>query len=246
MAFFVGTSGWAYAQWKPDFYPEGLPQTRFLEHYATALNACEINATFYRRQAETTFEKWTRAVGEEFRFTVKAHRMITHARSIAMNDYRAAFIADFVASTESLGRRLGAMFFQIAAHQERKEGALSDLLAAMPEDMPCAFEFLNETWHAPEIVEIVEPRGTICLTDWDGAPPEHLPPGRIAYVRLRAETYSPEQRDGWLHLLERESQGRDVYVFAKHEGTAPTDPAGGVGLAVWLRSAAGRPAAPLP
>ena len=222
MAFFVGTSGWAYAQWKPDFYPEGLPQTRFLEHYATALNACEINATFYRRQAETTF------------------------RSIAMNDYRAAFIADFVASTESLGRRLGAMFFQIAAHQERKEGALSDLLAALPEDMPCAFEFLNETWHAPEIVEIVEPRGTICLTDWDGAPPEHLPPGRIAYVRLRAETYSPEQRDGWLQLLERESQGRDVYVFAKHEGTAPTDPAGGVGLAVWLRSAAGRPAAPLP
>ena len=70
--------------------------------------------------------------------------------------------------------------------------------------------------------------------------------GRIAYVRLRAETYSPEQRDGWLQLLERESQGRDVYVFAKHEGTAPTDPAGGVGLAVWLRSAAGRPAAPLP
>ena len=246
MALFVGTSGWAYKQWKPDFYPEGLPQSRFLEHYATALSACEINATFYRRQAESTFEKWARAVGEDFRFTAKAHRMITHARSIAMNDYRASFIADFVASTAPLGRRLGAMFFQIAAHQERNEGALSDLLAALPEDMPCAFELLNESWHAPEIDQIVEPRGTICLTNWDGAPPERLPPGRIAYVRLRAETYSPEQRDGWLSLLERESRERDVYAFAKHEGTAPTDPAGGVGLAVWLRSAAGRPAAPLP
>jgi uncharacterized protein YecE (DUF72 family) len=246
MAFFVGTSGWAYAQWKPDFYPEGLPQSRFLEHYATAFNACEINATFYRRQAESTFEKWARAVGEDFRFTAKAHRMITHARSIAMNDYRASFIADFVASTVPLGRRLGAMFFQIAAHQERNEEALADLLAALPEDMPCAFEFLNESWHTPEIIKIVEPRGTMCLTNWDGPPPERLPPGRIAYVRLRAETYSPEQREGWLRLLGRESQMRDVYAFAKHEGTAPTDPAGGVGLAVWLRSAAGRPAAPLP
>src|SRR5918999_388939 len=217
MTLYVGTSGWAYKQWKPDFYSEGLPQTRFLEHYATALNACEINATFYRRQAESTFEKWARAVGEDFRFTAKAHRMITHARSIAMNDYRASFIADFVASTRPLGRRLGAMFFQIAAHQERNEGALLDLLAALPEDVPCAFEFLNG----------------------DGEPPERLPPGQIAYVRLRTETYSPEQRDGWLRLLERESQARDVYAFAKHEGTAPTDPAGGVGLAVWLHSAAG-------
>jgi uncharacterized protein YecE (DUF72 family) len=74
MALYVGTSGWAYKQWKPGFYPEGLPQARFLEHYSTALNSCEINATFYRRQAESTFEKWARAVGDEFRFTTKAHR----------------------------------------------------------------------------------------------------------------------------------------------------------------------------
>jgi uncharacterized protein YecE (DUF72 family) len=246
MALYVGTSGWAYKQWKPDFYPEGLAQTRFLEHYATALNACEINATFYRRQAESTFEKWAGAVGEDFRFTTKAHRMITHARSIEMNDYRASFIADFVVSTEPLGKRLGAIFFQIAAHQQRNDGALADLLGALPEGVPCAFEFLNESWKAPEIVRTVAERGTMCLTDWDGAPPERLPEGRIAYVRLRAQTYSPQQRDGWLSLLQHEAAGRDVYVFAKHEGTAPTDPAGGVGLAVWLNSAAGRPAAHLP
>jgi uncharacterized protein YecE (DUF72 family) len=246
VTLYIGTSGWAYKQWKPDFYPEGLPQTRFLEHYATALNACEINATFYRRQAESTFEKWARAVGDEFRFTTKAHRFITHARSMEMDDFRASFIADFVASMKPLGQRLGAIFFQLAAHQERNDGVLSDLLAALPEDVPCAFEFLNESWHAPDMAQTVARRGTVCLTDWDGTPPDRLPPGRIAYVRLRSQTYSPEQRNGWLRLLEREAESRDVYAFAKHEGTAPTDPAGGVGLAVWLGSAAGRPAVHLP
>jgi uncharacterized protein YecE (DUF72 family) len=246
MALYVGTSGWAYKQWKPGFYPEGLPQTRFLEHYATALNACEINATFYRRQAESTFEKWAGAVGDAFRFTTKAHRFITHARSIEMDDYRASFIADFVASTKPLGKRLGAIFFQFAAHQERNDGALSDLLAALPEDMPCAFEFLNESWRVPDVAETVGRRGTICLTDWDGPPPDRLPPGQIAYVRLRSQTYSPGQRESWLRLLEREAESRDVYAFAKHEGTAPTDAAGGVGLAVWLGSAAGRPTAHFP
>jgi uncharacterized protein YecE (DUF72 family) len=41
----VGTSGWAYKEWRPAFYPEGMPQARFLSHYASVLGACEINAT---------------------------------------------------------------------------------------------------------------------------------------------------------------------------------------------------------
>ena len=48
MALFVGTSGWAYREWKGGFYPEDLPMSRFLEHYARELGACEVNATFYR------------------------------------------------------------------------------------------------------------------------------------------------------------------------------------------------------
>lgn len=49
MALYVGTSGWAYKEWKPDFYPADLPQKRFLEHYATRLSAVEINTTGSRR-----------------------------------------------------------------------------------------------------------------------------------------------------------------------------------------------------
>jgi uncharacterized protein YecE (DUF72 family) len=43
---YAGTSGWAYAGWKPDFYPVKLAQKKFLNHYATQLNTVEVNFTF--------------------------------------------------------------------------------------------------------------------------------------------------------------------------------------------------------
>ena len=47
-----------YREWKPAFYPEGLPQDRFLTHYAGVLSACEINATHYRVQSEAAVARW--------------------------------------------------------------------------------------------------------------------------------------------------------------------------------------------
>jgi uncharacterized protein YecE (DUF72 family) len=40
---YVGTSGWAYPTWKPAFYPEKLAQKKFLNFYASKLNAVEVN-----------------------------------------------------------------------------------------------------------------------------------------------------------------------------------------------------------
>jgi len=43
---YVGTSGFAYKEWKPEFYPQDLPARRFLEHYSATFPSVEINATF--------------------------------------------------------------------------------------------------------------------------------------------------------------------------------------------------------
>ncbi|MDQ3646095.1 MAG: hypothetical protein M3345_04070, partial [Actinomycetota bacterium] len=87
----------------------------------------------------------------------------------------------------------------------------------------------------PEVTTLLAEKGaTLCVSGTDPQPPESLPPGRIAYVRLRADHYSARRRDLWRDLLERESESRDVYAFAKHEGTPAGDPFAGVGLAQWL------------
>ncbi len=248
MARYIGTSGWAYREWKPAFYPEDLPQDRFLEHYARRLSACEINATFYRLQPATSMRKWAAATPAAFRFAVKAHRRITHGGKIAAE---ADFLGAFLRSVAPLEEKLGAVLFQFPPQKRRADAELDRLLAELGRAADAArrpawaFEFRHASWAGPAVAERIERAGgAVCFAETEGCVPERLPAGAIAYVRLRAERYEPAARDGWRALLQREAAARDVYAFAKHEGVPAGDPFAGVGLAEWLASAVA--AAPAP
>src|SRR5688572_23701069 len=71
---FVGTSGFAYKDWTPLFYPADWRSDALLEHYATRLNAVELNNTFYRQPRPDHVASWLAATPESFRFIVKAQR----------------------------------------------------------------------------------------------------------------------------------------------------------------------------
>lgn len=236
MALHVGTSGFAYREWQPDFYPAGLPATRFLEHYAQALTACEVNATFYRLQTATTIGRWAAAAPEGFRFAAKAHRGLTHGRAWPPGaDDEGAFLDRFLQSLAPFGDRLGAILFQFPPYRRRDDEGLTAFMDRLPPGAPFALEFRHATWDDPEVAQrVAAAGGTICLSETGGAVPDALPPGARAYVRLRAERYTAEARDGWRDLLDREAQTREVFAFAKHEGVPAGDPFTGVGLASWL------------
>lgn len=235
MSLRVGTSGWAYREWKPLFYPDGLPQDGFLAHYASVLSACEINATFYRLQSQATVERWAAATPEGFRFAVKAHRRLTHAATLPPGEGGAEFLERFLESLTGLGDRLGVVLLQLPPTRRRDDGALDALLGCLPRGLPVALEFRHESWDSPAIEDRVAAHGgTVCVSDREGIPIARLPAGPLAYVRLRGEHYSPEARSAWRATLEREAAERPVYAFAKHEGVPAGDPFAGVGLAQWL------------
>jgi uncharacterized protein YecE (DUF72 family) len=235
MPLHVGTSGWAYAEWRPGFYPPGLPQSRFLEHYASVLTACEINATFYRLQSEATMRRWADAVPSGFRFTLKAHRGLTHGALFPPDEAEDGLLARFLDSVKAVGDRLGALLVQLPPTRRRDDAGLDRLLRALAGGPPAAFEFRHASWSDPAVAErIAAAGGTVCLAETSGAVPEALPPGPIAYVRLRADRYEEGAREGWRALLTREAEARSVFCFAKHEGVPAGDPHAGVGLAEWL------------
>lgn len=237
MALFIGTSGWAYKEWRPAFYPEGLSPKRFLSHYARILTACEINATFYRLPTRELLARWSGETPDGFRFAVKANRRLTHAGGGALD---LELLDAFAGALRALGAKLGAVLFQFPPTRRRDDAFLARLLAAVPCDLPRALEFRHASWEAPEVAErVAAAGGTLCVADTSGAVTERLAPGPIGYVRLRAERYSPEAREAWRALLAREGERRPVYAFAKHEGVPAGDPFGGVGLAQWLVSARG-------
>ncbi|MCC6830068.1 MAG: DUF72 domain-containing protein [Thermoleophilia bacterium] len=232
MTLHLGTSGWAYPEWKPDFYPAGLPRDRFLEHYASVLGACEVNATHYRLQSGSAVANWAAAVPDGFRFVAKAHRRLTHARDLGGAP---EFMEDFLESLRPLGDRLGAILLQLPPSRTRDDAALAALMSQVPADLPFAMEFRHESWIDDAVTTaVVNAGGTLCVSDTTGTPPDALPPGRIAHVRLRAEKYTEEARRRWLELLVREAADRDVYAFAKHEGVPAGNPFAGVTMAEWM------------
>lgn len=237
----IGTSGWAYKEWKPAFYPADVPQDRFLEYYGSVMSGCEINATHYRLQTEAVVTRWANAVPDGFRFSVKAHRRITHATAMAWDDAALAFVGQFLESLRPLGDRLGAVLLQYPPARRRDDPGLESVLRALPPDLPVAFEFRHESWmHRAVLARIAEHGGTVCISETAGAVLDQLPPGPFAYVRLRADRYTEEARAGWLALLRRAARSRPVMAFTKHEGIPAGDPFGGIGLAEWMVHHAGR------
>ncbi len=235
MSLHIGTSGWAYKEWKPDFYPADVRPDGFLEHYGTQLTACEINATFYRLQSETAVAKWAASVPDGFRFATKVHRRLTHSREMAWGDAERDFLERFLESVAALGDRFGTILLQYAATRQRDDTALDSVLDALPAGLPFAVEFRHDTWVDDAVyARIADRGGTVCISETEGRVLDRLPPGPFAYVRLRTDRYSPEAREGWRELLRREADTRPVFAFAKHEGIPAGDPLGGIGLAQWL------------
>lgn len=235
MTLYVGTSGWDYPEWKPAFYPHDLPRSGFLTHYCSVMDACEINATFYRLQSPATVQRWLRATPERFRFVTKAHRRLTHARLLPVEGPGRTFLDEYMATVTPLGDRLGALLFQFPPHRERDDASFGRLLATLPDSHRYAFEFRHPSWDVPEVAEIIaQSGGTVCMAETEGKVPARLPPGPLAYVRLRFDAYSAAARTAWRDLLVEEGRHRDVFAFTKHEGVPAGDPSSGIGFAEWL------------
>jgi uncharacterized protein YecE (DUF72 family) len=235
VGLYVGTSGWSYPEWRGSFYPDGLPQSRFLSFYGEALTGCEVNATFYRVQPRPALERWAAAVPPPFRFAVKAHRRLTYRRQLAPDPGSEAFTREFADSLRSLGVKLGCLLLQVPEFIERDDSALEALLDLLPPDLRFACELQHQSWHAPEVAEAIGERGgTTCLREEAGAVPDALPPGPLAYVRLKALHYGDDAREGLRELFDRDAAERDVYVFTRHKDVPPDDPHTGIGLARWL------------
>ena len=79
----VGCSGWNYAAWRELFYPKGLPTNRWLEHYAQHFSTVEVNSTFYRLAKPEAVARWATQVPDDFIFSVKASRYLSHIKRLA-------------------------------------------------------------------------------------------------------------------------------------------------------------------
>jgi uncharacterized protein YecE (DUF72 family) len=106
----VGISGWTYAPWRGVFYPDRLPHARELAYAAEHFSTVEINGTFYSLQRPSSFARWSDATPEDFVFSVKGSRFITHM--LRLRNVEQALANFFASGILLLKPKLGPILWQ--------------------------------------------------------------------------------------------------------------------------------------
>jgi uncharacterized protein YecE (DUF72 family) len=138
----IGISGWTYPPWRGVFYPEKLKQKDELPYAARQFRAIEINGTFYGLQRPKSFAKWRDETPEDFVFSVKAPRFITHTKRL--RDVQAP-IANFLASgLLRLGPKLGPILWQFPPTMRFDPNLFEAFLAMLPHDTEAALALARQ------------------------------------------------------------------------------------------------------
>ena len=221
MKRYVGTSGYAYKEWKGSFYPEDLPVKRMLHYYGEQFRAVEINNTFYRMPTASVLETWADTVPADFRFVLKAPRRITHVQQLKDVADSLAYLLD-IAGT--LGRRLGPLLFQLPPGFRKDLPRLREFLALLPPHVRAAFEFRHPSWFDEDVFGMLRAhQAALCIADaGDDLEVPVVATADWGYLRLRRTDYDDAALQAWVSRVQAQPW-QEVYVFFKHEdaGTGP-------------------------
>lgn len=103
----IGTAGWSIPLKDAEqFAAEGTA----LQRYATRFAGVEINSSFHRSHRASTWAKWAASVPDDFRFSVKMPKTISHQRKlIECEDLVSAFLEE----VSGLGEKIGVLLLQL-------------------------------------------------------------------------------------------------------------------------------------
>jgi uncharacterized protein YecE (DUF72 family) len=217
---YAGTSGFAYAAWKPGFYPAKTLSNQFLKHYAARLNCVEINYTFRRLPAAATLKTWVEATPEGFLFAVKANMRITHILRLKNADQATEVFLNAIDPLRS-SRHLGPILFQLPPALKCDTALLRDYAGLLPRDMRYAFEFRHTSWLNDEVYGLLRERNvSLCVAESERLEVPEVITADFVYYRLRKPEYSETDIDAFAaRSKELLATGRDLYVMFKHEET---------------------------
>lgn len=200
MKWYVGTSGWSYYSFKGIFYPEDLKPKDWLKFYSQYFKTVEINVTFYRTPRAQTFKKWYNETPEDFTFSVKAPRVITHIKRLREVEES---LKIFLKSLAPLGEKARVLLFQLPPSLKYERSLVENFLEILPKDYRCAIEIRNKSFHNAEFTELLQKKGvSLCFSDCGSRYPSwyEVKTADFLYLRLHGspELYVSDYSEGAL------------------------------------------------
>lgn len=208
----LGTSGFSYDDWIGPVYPVDLPRWQWLSYYAAEFDTVEINVTYYRMPPWKTVAGWVKKTPQDFLFSVKAHRSITHERT---NPDCQAFLDGIAPLVEA--ERLACVLAQFPFRFQPTESAYAYLYALREGlgDVPVVVEVRHSDWIQEETFQLLTELGLgYCCVDEPAIKGLMPPTSRVTaspgYVRFHGRNAAR----WWNH---DEAWQRYDYTYSKPE-----------------------------
>ena len=228
--FRIGCSGYQYAEWRGNFYPNDVPKTKWFEFYCEHFNAIELNVTFYKFPRVEFLKRWYDRSPDDFTFSVKAPRVITHFKKLQDSK---RYLLDFYSALEKgLKEKAGCVLFQFPA----QFGFTDDRLELIVEMLDPAFrnvvEFRNASWWDNNVYERLR-NGSIIFSGMSHPtlPDSAIATHRTLYHRLHGiphlytSAYSTVDLEALASEMVKFSDVKEAFVFFNNtiEGAAVTN-----------------------
>jgi uncharacterized protein YecE (DUF72 family) len=216
---YIGTSGWHYKHWKENFYPGSIKDALQLAYFAGKFSTVEINNSFYRLPDIGTFSKWQDQVPEDFIFSVKGSRFITHLKKLNVGKDT---IDELLYRAGHLKQKLGPILFQLPPRWKINEERFSNFLALLPADRRFAFEFRDQSWNCTLIHDLLRKSGcAFCIYELAGYQSPLTVTADFVYIRLHGPgakkyegSYSKHVLAIWAErCLSWQTEGKDIYLY---------------------------------
>jgi uncharacterized protein YecE (DUF72 family) len=220
--WWIGCSGFYYKSWKEKFYPSGLPQRRWFEYYCEHFNTVELNVTFYRFPKPDDLKGWFDRSPDDFKFTVKAPRLITHYKRFH-NAKRET--GDFYNSvTRGLKEKLGCILFQLHPGMVYSEENLDRILETLDHSHTNVIECRHPSWWCDEVMKILKREHvTFCSISYPDLPDDVYKTAPVMYYRFHGvpQLYLSSYSKRKLNTIAEKIQGfravKDVYCYFNND-----------------------------
>lgn len=221
----IGTSGWSYHHWQGLFYPEKLPSGRWLEYYCQHFDTVELNSSFYHLPKLATFENWQKRTPENFLFSVKGSRFISHI--LKLNGAREP-LQNLLDNTSGLKEKLGPILFQLPPNFGLDTERLKKFAKILSTDQRFAFEFRHESWFCDEVYNLLRKNNlALAISDTPKYPLIFETTADFVYVRLHghkvlyASKYSEAELQKWAEKVKGWlADDLEVFVYFDNDANA--------------------------
>ncbi|MEN3224905.1 DUF72 domain-containing protein [Mycolicibacterium porcinum] len=203
----IGTSGWSYDHWTDVLYPRGTPAKSRLAHYVGEFDTVELNGSFYRWPADTTFTGWRDQMPDGFTMSVKAHRGLTHYRRLRSPE---SWTPRFEEYWKLLGSHNEALLVQLHPALERDDELLTAFLSQLPRRIRVAMELRHPSWHEEAVYDVLRRHdAAYVVMSGPGLTCRPVATSELVYLRMHgpgeesmyAGSYSDDELSAWAQRI---------------------------------------------